>query len=91
MKHTENSLKNPAAVIVIALMELVLLREETYVFRVKDDNTAERLLVKTGAAAGALVAVAGGILSGDRVVIRGGERLRPGQAVALAENAVASS
>lgn len=81
----------PEQVIAVPRDALVLRREGTYVFRVKDDNTAERLLVKTGAAAGGIVAVSGGILSGDRVVIRGGERLRPGQAVALAENAVASS
>ena len=81
----------PQQVVAVPRDALVLRREGTYVFRVKDDNTAERLLVETGAATGGLVAVSGGILSGDRVVIRGGERLRPGQAIALADDTVSRS
>jgi len=77
----------PEEVVAVPRDALVLRREGTYVFRVKDDNTAERLLVKTGAATGKIVAVSGGILSGDRVVIRGGERLRQGQTVELFEDA----
>lgn len=71
----------PSEVVAVPRDALVLRSEGTYVFRIKEDNTAERLLVRTGAATGARVAVVGGIESGDRVVIRGGERLRPGQPV----------
>ncbi|MBO6506746.1 MAG: efflux RND transporter periplasmic adaptor subunit [Kordiimonadaceae bacterium] len=71
----------PSEVVAVPRDALVLRSEGTYVFRIKEDNTAERLLVRTGAASGARVAVVGGIESGDRVVIRGGERLRPGQPV----------
>lgn len=71
----------PSEVVAVPRDALVLRSEGTYVFRIKEDNTAERLLVRTGAASGARVAVLGGIESGDRVVIRGGERLRPGQTV----------
>lgn len=74
----------PAEVVAVPRDALVLRSEGTYVFRIKGDNTAERLLVRTGAASGARVAVLGGIESGDRVVIRGGERLRPGQTVQFA-------
>jgi len=81
----------PEQVVAVPRDALVLRREGTYVFRVKEDNTAERLLVKTGAATGEIVAVSGGIISGDRVVVRGGERLRQGQAVALADEAISSS
>ncbi|WP_286829784.1 MULTISPECIES: efflux RND transporter periplasmic adaptor subunit [Kordiimonas] len=73
----------PEQVVAVPRDALVLRREGTYVFRVKDDNTAERLMVTTGAATGRVVAVTGGIESGDRVVIRGGERLREGQPVEL--------
>ena len=38
-------------------------------------------------AEGDLIEVQGGILPGDRIVIRGGERLRPGQEVELREQA----
>lgn len=78
----------PTEVVAVPRDALVLRTEGTYVFRVKDDNTAERLLVRTGAAAGSKVAVIGGIESGDRVVVRGGERLRPGQTVQLNSTSV---
>lgn len=73
----------PADVVAVPRDALVLRSEGTYVFRIKEDNTAERLLVTTGAADGDRVAILGGIQTGDRVVVRGGERLRPGQAVQL--------
>lgn len=82
----------PEQVVAVPRDALVLRREGTYVFRVKDDNTAERLMVTTGAATGKQVAVVGGITRGDKVVVRGGERLREGQpvqdrAIASASNA----
>jgi len=66
---------------------LVLRREGTFVFRVNADNTAERFLVRTGAATGAIVAISGGIKGGDRVITRGGERLRAGQVVQTQDTA----
>ena len=75
----------PSEVVAVPRDALVLRSEGTYVFRIKEDNTAERLLVRTGAASGARVAVVGGVQSGDRVVVRGGERLRPGQPVQFGE------
>ncbi len=62
---------------------LVIRRDGTSIFRVKDDDTAERVTVKTGMAAGPLIEVKNGVRAGDRVVIRGGERLRPGQKVVI--------
>lgn len=75
----------PSQVVAVPRDALVLRSDGTYVFRIKEDNTAERLLVRTGAANGSRVAVVGGIESGDRVVVRGGERLRPGQSVQLGD------
>ncbi|NVJ69234.1 MAG: efflux RND transporter periplasmic adaptor subunit [Alphaproteobacteria bacterium] len=82
---------NPQQVVAVPRDALVLRREGTFVFRVKEDNTAERLLVNTGAATGRVVAVTGGIQSGDRVVVRGGERLREGQPVQLRDMASLAS
>ena len=62
---------------------LLLRQEKTYVMRVKDDNTAERVEVSAGAAQDALVSVRGALAVGDKVVVRGGERLQPGQAVKI--------
>jgi RND family efflux transporter MFP subunit len=75
----------PEQVVAVPRDALVLRREGTYVFRINEENKAERMLVRTGAATGKVVAVSGGIRDGDRVVTRGGERLRPGQAVELAQ------
>jgi multidrug efflux pump subunit AcrA (membrane-fusion protein) len=41
------------------------------------------VVVQLGMASGDLVEVIGGLQPGDRVVIRGGERLRPGAAVQI--------
>ena len=61
---------------------LVLRRNGIAVYRVGEDGSAERVPVTTGIAQGTLIEV-DGIVPGDRVVIRGGERLRPGQAVTV--------
>ena len=60
---------------------LVIRRDGIYVFRVKEDDTVERIEVSTGAAVGNNIAIDGEIHDGDKVVIRGNERLRPGQSV----------
>lgn len=62
---------------------LVLRQDKTYVMRIKSDHTAERVEVSAGAAADALVAVRGALAVGDRVVVRGAERLEAGQAVKI--------
>lgn len=68
-------------VIAVPRDALVLRRTGTSVFRIRDDDTAERLTVTPGIAAGDFIEVIDGIQPGDRVVIRGGERLRDGQKV----------
>ena len=73
----------PVEVLAIPRDALVLRREGTTVYRIGDDNVAERLAVTTGLGAGDLIQVTSGLQAGDRVVIRGAERLRPGQTVAV--------
>ena len=67
--------------IVIPRDALVLRRDGTTVFRILDDNTAERISVETGLAEGDYIEVIGDIKPGDAVVTRGAERLRAGQEV----------
>jgi len=62
---------------------LVLRRDGAFVFRVNAENKAQRVAVKPGVASGPLVAVSGELNVGDKVVIRGGERLRPGSTVRI--------
>jgi RND family efflux transporter MFP subunit len=65
---------------------IILRREGNTVFRINDDNKAEQLPVSLGIASGGVIAVDGEIQVGDKIVIRGSERLRPGQAVAIKDN-----
>ena len=71
---------------------LVVRGDGNYVMRIKSDNTAERVEVKAGASDGELTAVTGELAAGDKVVVRGAERLSVGQKVRIAERpAVAES
>lgn len=60
---------------------LVLRNDGTFVFRVNDENVAERIAVEIGDSSGDQVAVTGSLQKGDRVAIRGAENLRDGSTV----------
>ena len=55
------------------------------VFVINDDDTARQVQVTAGMGQGDLVEISGEISAGDRVVVRGNERLQPGQAVSIME------
>jgi RND family efflux transporter MFP subunit len=73
----------PVEVLAVPRDALVLRREGTSVFRLTEDNIAERVSVTTGLGAGGMIQITAGLQPGDRVVIRGAERLREGQKVAV--------
>lgn len=62
---------------------LVLRGDGMAIFIVDEDNTARRIQVTTGIGEGEWIEVMGPIQPGDRVVVRGNERLRPGQEVSV--------
>ncbi len=70
---------------------LVVRGDGSYVMRIKADNTAERVEVKSGASDGELTAVTGELSAGDLVVVRGAERLAVGQKVKIAERAAVAA
>ncbi len=76
----------PRELVAIPRDALVLRGSDIFVMRVKDDNTVERVDVRTGIGLDAHVEVLGGLDHGDRVIVRGGERLQNGQAVRIAES-----
>jgi RND family efflux transporter MFP subunit len=60
---------------------LILRGSERRVYVVNDDDTVKPVTVETGSGVGSWVEIKSGLAPGARVVIRGNERLRPGQAV----------
>lgn len=60
---------------------LVLRQKQIYVFTVDGEGKAKRVSVDLGASTGGYVAVKGTLQDGDSVIVRGAERVRPGQQV----------
>ena len=62
---------------------LVLRQNGSYVYRISDENKAERIEVSIGDSAGDLIGVSGNLQAGDRVAVRGAENLREGTEVRI--------
>ena len=60
---------------------VVIRSEGSYIYRVSAEGVAERVSVAVGAGQAHLVAVSGELEEGQRIVVRGGDRLREGQKV----------
>ncbi len=73
----------PQSVLAVPTDALVLRRDGITVFRINGENKAERIAVETGVSSNGWVAVSGQISEGDKVVVRGAERLQPGQEVSI--------
>ena len=56
------------------------------IFIVDANNQAQQVRVTTGVGSGEHIEVLGAVSPGDRVVIRGNERLQPGQAVNIMDS-----
>lgn len=72
-------------VIAVPRDALVLRSDSIYVFKIAEDGTAQRISVQTGIGNSSLIEVIGDVAAGEKVVVRGAERLRPGQAVTINE------
>ena len=75
----------PRRVLAVPRDALVLRRTGTSLFVIDAEGMSRRVEVETGIAGGDLIEVVGKLYAGDKVVIRGSERLRPGQAVKIVE------
>tara|TARA_R110002110_G_scaffold30686_3_gene108591 strand:+ start:390 stop:1433 length:1044 start_codon:yes stop_codon:yes gene_type:complete len=60
---------------------VVLRSEGSFVFRINENNVAKRIDVVVGNGQGSMVSVSGALTEGDRVAVRGVERLEDGQSV----------
>lgn len=72
---------NVREVLAVPRDALVLRGDGIAVFIIDEENKARRIRVTTGIGTGDWIEVSGPIKAGDRVVIRGNERLRAGQEV----------
>lgn len=81
------SLPSDAAVSTVAVPRDALVERsgQSYVYKVNEDAVAEQVTVDIRAIVGLWVGVADGVAPGDRVIVRGAERLSPGQAVEIIE------
>lgn len=57
-----------------------------FVYKVNGDSSAEQVAIETSAIVGLWVGVTSGISVGDRIIVRGAERLQPGQPVEIIES-----
>jgi hypothetical protein len=74
---------DPRKLVAVPRDALVLRGSETFVLRVTSENVVEKISVSTGIGLGSLVEVIGDVSGGDRLVTRGAERLKAGQAVVI--------
>lgn len=81
------SLPKSEAVTAVAVPRdaLVLKGSTVFVYKVSDEMTAQQVNAQINTTAGLWVSLKDGVSVGDKVVIRGGERLQPGQSVLIEE------
>ncbi len=77
---------DPREMVAIPRDALVLRGSDIFVLRITEENTVERIKVDTGIGLGKLVEVIGNVADGDRVVVRGAERLQSGQSVVITDS-----
>ena len=82
------SLPSDAAVSTVAVPRDALVERgrQSFVYKVNKDGNAEQVTVEISAIVGLWVGVANGVSPGDKVIVRGAERLSPGQAVEIIES-----
>jgi RND family efflux transporter MFP subunit len=75
----------PVSTVAVPRDALVERSGQAFVYKVNDDSTAEQISVDITSIVGLWVGIADGIAAGEKVIVRGAERLSPGQAVEITE------
>lgn len=78
-------ISEPREALVVPRDALVLRPNGISVFVLDNDQKAQQVMVTTGIGSGDQIEVSGDLVDGDTVVIRGNERLKPGQSVSIME------
>lgn len=76
-----NVMQTQRSALVIPELALQQIGAESFVYRVTLDGTAEKAIVKPGSRSFGFVEIQQGLKAGDRIVVEGTSKLRPGQAV----------
>ncbi|MEO8002459.1 MAG: efflux RND transporter periplasmic adaptor subunit [Arenimonas sp.] len=74
-----NVLQSQRTALVIPELALQQLGSESFVYRVTLDGTVEKTIVKPGSRSFGFVEITQGLKAGDRIVVEGTSKLRPGQ------------
>lgn len=77
---------NKQNVIAVPRDALVIRQSGVVIYRINSENMSEVIPVKTGIANTTHIQVMGNVNEGDKIVIRGNERLRPGQKVQIVDS-----
>lgn len=75
----------PVSAVAVPRDALVERGGQRLIYKVNEDNTAEQVVADVRVMVGLWVGLASGIADGDRVIVRGAERLAPGQPVEVIE------
>jgi multidrug efflux pump subunit AcrA (membrane-fusion protein) len=74
--------KGPAVTAVAVPRDAIIIKGgSVFLYKVGANNMAERVEADVRATVGLWVALGGGVAPGDKVIVRGGERLQPGQPI----------
>lgn len=72
-----------AATLAVPRDALILRQSGAFVYRINEENVAERIPVQIGDSQGLLIAVTGALVEGDQVAVRGAESLSDGAIVEI--------
>lgn len=73
--------KKPAMVLAVQQGAIAIDQAGAYLFVVNDKNVVEQRRIKTGLVRDALVAIDDGLKAGEKVIVQGQQRVRPGMTV----------
>lgn len=76
----------PLRTVAVPRDALVERGDETFIYRISEQGTAEQIVADVRSVIGLWVGIGSGIAAGDRVIVRGAERLGPGQAVLIIDD-----
>ncbi|MFC3121177.1 efflux RND transporter periplasmic adaptor subunit [Agaribacter flavus] len=79
----EVPLQGEKEVLLVPRDALIIRQDNTFVYRVSENDTAQQVIVEVGETHGDMIIVDGELSNTDRVIVRGGERIIPNSKVRI--------